>query len=201
MKKIKQLLKIVPLVICAYAGSAQALVIHFNPAAGMDARALAGFQAAADRWSSVLHDNVQVNLDINFSALGAGILGSTGSTRGSISYGGFRDALAADATSMDDWNAVSHMSTSSCLNVMMNGTNINPNGVGNGATFVDNNCNANNKTVRMTLANARALGLAAAVDNVRDGTVIGVAIIINKSCTASYTIWVDVGTVHHHVQA
>lgn len=171
MKKIKQLLKIVPLVICAYAGSAQALVIHFNPTAGMDARALAGFQAAADRWTNILHDDVQVNLNINFSALGAGILGSTGSTRGTISYDGFRNALIADASSMDDMNAVSHLSGSSCMNVMMNGTNINPAGVGSGATFVDSNCNANNSTVRLTWANARALGLTAAKDGTVDGSV------------------------------
>ncbi|QNA90477.1 hypothetical protein G4G28_21815 [Massilia sp. Dwa41.01b] len=92
MKTIKKIAKVLPLLVCAYAGSAQALTIKFNHAADMDARALAGFQAAADNWSRVLHDNVTVNLNIGFSALGPGVLGSTGSTRGTVSYDAFRDA-------------------------------------------------------------------------------------------------------------
>ncbi|HEX9172741.1 MAG TPA: NF038122 family metalloprotease [Telluria sp.] len=171
MKNLKKLIKFAPLLVCAYASSAQALVINFAYAPDMDARALAGFQAAANRWSSVLHDDVSVNLNIGFSQLGAGILGSTGSTRGTIAYDDFRNALAADAWGATDQAAVAGLSQSSCLNVLMNGTNVNPNGAGSGTPFLDNNCNANNRTIRMTWANARAVGLTAAHDSVIDGSV------------------------------
>jgi hypothetical protein len=171
MKNLKKFFKIAPLLVFAYASSAQAMVINFAHAADMDVRALAGFQAAANRWTSVLHDDVSVNLNIGFSALGAGILGSTGSTRGLISYDGYRDALAADAWGQTDTTAVSHLSQASCLNVMMNGTNVNPNGIGSGTPFLDNNCNANNSTIRLTWANARALGLTDAHDSTVDGSV------------------------------
>jgi hypothetical protein len=172
MKNLKKLIKTVPFLVCAFAAtSAQALVINFNYAPDMDPRALSGFQAAANNWSAVLHDPVTVNLNIGFSALGAGILGSTGSTRGTISYDGYRDALAADAWTATDRAAVAGLSKSSCLNVYMNGTTSNPNGANSSTPWLDNDCDANNKTIRLTWANARALGLTAASDSVVDGSV------------------------------
>jgi hypothetical protein len=171
MKNLKKIFKIAPFLALAFAGSAQALVINFNHAANMDANALAGFQAAANRWSAVLHDDVTVNLNIGFSALGPGILGSTGSKRGFLDYSEYRDALVADAWGATDKAAISHLSQSSCLNVYMNGTNGNPNGAGSGTPFLDNDCDANNQTISLTWANARALGLTAAHDSIVDGSV------------------------------
>lgn len=171
MKNLTKLIKIVPLLACAFAGSAQALTIKFTHAADMDTRALAGFQAAADLWSARLHDNVQVNLNIGFSALGPGVLGSTGSTRVTTSYDNYRNALVKDAWGKNDKAAVSGLSQSSCLNVYMNGTGVNPNGVGSATPFLDNNCNANNQTIRLTTANAKAAGLRDAFNPVSDGSV------------------------------
>jgi hypothetical protein len=54
---------------------------------------------------------------------------------------------------------------------MMNGTGVNPNGVGSATPFLDNNCNANNSTIRLTTANARAVGLLGANDPLIDGSV------------------------------
>ncbi|MDQ1817975.1 NF038122 family metalloprotease [Massilia sp. CCM 9210] len=171
MKTLKRLLKIAPVLLCAYAGSAQALVINFTPAPGMDPLALAGFQAAATRWTNVLHDNVQVNLNIGFMELEPGVLGSTGSTRELFSYDDYRKALAKDAWSISDKTAVANLSKSSCLNVIMNGTGTNPSGIGSATPFLDDNCDDNNSNIRMTRANARALGLAGAKDDVSDGEI------------------------------
>jgi hypothetical protein len=171
MKNLKKLIKTVPFLVCAFATSAQAMVINFSYAPDMDPRALAGFQAAANNWSAVLRDPVTVNLNIGFSALGAGILGSTGSTRGTVSYDTYRNALAADAWGANDQAAVAGMSKNSCLNVYMNGTGVNPAGTGSATPFLDANCNANNKTIRLTTANARAVGLLGANDPLVDGSV------------------------------
>ncbi|MCA1856650.1 NF038122 family metalloprotease [Massilia oculi] len=171
MKTLKTLLKIVPLLAMACAGSAQALTINYNYAADMDARALAGFKEAAKRWSSVLRDDVQVNLDIGFRLLDPGVLGSTGSTRGTLSYAGFREAMIADAKSSADKIAVANMPKGPCMSVMMNGTNVNPAGAGSAQTFVDKDCDANNSTIRMTWANARALGLVPDSDTRSDGAI------------------------------
>ncbi|WP_288380875.1 NF038122 family metalloprotease [uncultured Massilia sp.] len=171
MKNLKKLLKLVPLMAVAYGGSVQALEFKFTYDPSMDQRALAGFQAAADLWSSAFTDKVTVNLNIGFTALGTGILGSTGSTRYVSSYDNFRNALKNDISTPFDQKAVSGMSTKSCLSVVMNGTAVNPNGVGSATPFLDNNCNANNNTIRMTQANARALGLYTAQDNASDGNI------------------------------
>lgn len=79
--------------------------------------------------------------------------------------------MAADAKSGTDKKAVANLPTGSCLSVLMNGTNVNPAGVGNAATFLDNDCDANNSTIRMTLANARALGLYAPAGGLVDGNI------------------------------
>lgn len=172
MKTLKTWLKIAPLLLCAYAGSANALVINMIPAAGMDPNAVAGFHAAANRWTSVLRDNITVNLNINFSTLPNGVLGSTGANRDiAYFYSAFGNALQADAKSQADAFAVSNMATGPCMSILMNGTTSNPNGANSSQTFVDNNCNLNNQAIRPTRANARALGLYAAHDNTIDGSV------------------------------
>jgi len=171
MKNLKKIFKMAPLLACAFAGSADAMVINFTYAPDMDARALSGFQAAANRWSAVLHDDVQVNLKIGFSQLAPNVLGSTSSTRGTVSYDDYRNALIADAWGATDQMATANLSKSSCLNVYMNGTGVNPNGVGSAKPFVDNDCDANNSTIRMTSANARAVGLLDAYDPLSDGSV------------------------------
>lgn len=45
----------------------------------------AGFQIAANYWGSILTNNATINLQVGTSSLGAGIIGSTGSTRADVS--------------------------------------------------------------------------------------------------------------------
>lgn len=172
MANLKNLLKIIPLLACAYAGSAQALVISYSyDPAKMNEQALAGFNAAAQRWSSVLKDDVQVNLNIGFSTLGQNILGSANSSMYGTSYSEYRNALIKDARGATDGAAVAGLPTGPCLKVMINGMTNNPNGANSATPFVDEECGANNESIFMTLANARAAGLYAARDNVTDGRV------------------------------
>ena len=71
----------------AVCGPANAVVfnLHDTGGAAEGTGARLGFDIAAAYWSSVLKDNVTVNLDIGFRSLGEGILGSTGSSTGSCS--------------------------------------------------------------------------------------------------------------------
>jgi len=50
----------------------------------MSVQAVAGFNLAAQRWSSLLSDNVTVNLNIGFSSLGPGILGQLATCDGTL---------------------------------------------------------------------------------------------------------------------
>src|ERR1700712_1106365 len=100
-----------------------------------------GFDIAAAYWASVLTDNVTIRLNIGFSQLGAGILGSTGSARSLLSITQYYTAAAADVTSALDAQAVASLPT--------RGVGINTNtGLSGSVTAIANNfangVNANN---------------------------------------------------------
>lgn len=137
----------------------RALVINLNPAAGMSAQAIAGFQAAANLWQAILLDPVTVNIDIDFTALGAGILGSTNVTDALYGYGAVNGALVGDATSADDGIATANLPGGAAVNAVMNETSDNPNGFGSPTPYVDDDGGANNANLRISNANAKALGL------------------------------------------
>jgi hypothetical protein len=138
-----------------------ALTFNFTPAAGTSQQAIDGFRTAGSLWSSLFTDNVTVNININFTALSRGVLGETGSNNRSFSYSQVYNALRNDRSSADDNLAVNSLSTKSTFNMLLNRTANNPNGRGSATPYLDNDGDANNKTMRMTSANAKALGLIA----------------------------------------
>jgi hypothetical protein len=139
-----------------------ALTFNFSPAAGTSQQALDGFTSAGNLWSSILTDNVTVNVNINFTALGAGTLGETGSSYQSYNYSQVYNALKNDRTSANDNTAVNSLSSGSTFNLLVNRTANNPNGYGSATPYLDNNGDANNRTIDLTSANAKALGLQGA---------------------------------------
>jgi len=149
----------------------RALTFNFVPSAGTSQAAINGFAAAGARWSSLFTDNVTVNVNIDFSALGVGILGSTGSSQGTTSYTNFKNALAADRTSTADFTAVANLQSGSAFSLLMNRTSNSPFWAGSATTFLDNDGDANNTTVRLTFANAKALGLLSANNTASDASI------------------------------
>jgi hypothetical protein len=138
---------------------ANALTFNFTPAAGTSQLAIDGFRAAGALWSSKFTDNVTVNINIDFTALGAGILAQAGSTRQNFNYGQVYNALNTDKLSGDDNAAVGSLGNGSTFNMLLNRTSNNPNGSGSATPYLDNNGNANNSTINMSSANAKALGI------------------------------------------
>lgn len=143
----------------AVSGASHALTFNFTFVAGTSAQAQQAFIDAGNRWSSLFTDNVTLNMTVGQSSLGAGILASTGSARTAFSYTQFRGALAGDASSAIDAQAVASLPTGSSFGMLINRTSDNPNGAGSATAYLDNNGSANNSTVRITNANALALGL------------------------------------------
>ena len=138
---------------------ASALSFNFTPAAGTSQAAIDGFAAAGARWSSLFTDPVTVNIDINFTALGTGILAQASSTRQEYSYSDVYTALFNDRTSTDDRTAVASLPTGSTFNMLLNRTSNRPTGLDIATPYLDNNGNANNSKVNISNANAKALGL------------------------------------------
>lgn len=130
-------------------------MFHFNAPANVSSQALAGFQAAAKRWSAQFTDNVTINIDIDFTNLGPQVLGATGSTLYVAPYSFLRDALAADAITTDDRQAISNLPSSSTVSFLTNHTAE----CGNcSKPYFDNNGSPNNSELLLSAANVRALG-------------------------------------------
>lgn len=147
----------------------QALIINLTSTGNIDADA--GFRRAADFIESQFIDDVTINIDAGFASLDPGVLGSAGSSRGTISFAGYKAAVAADVTSVDDQIFSDNLPSGVSFSLYTNRTSDNPNGSGSATPYVDNDGGANNTTVRMTFANAKALGLLAADNPDTDATI------------------------------
>ena len=145
----------------ACATASPALNITLNASPGIDPSALTGFQLAANYWQSVMADNVTVNIDVNFSALGPNVLGSTGASLESFAVVDIFDALAADVTTSVDVMAVGSLPPLSALGGLSFLTQKDSE-AGSGIISLDNDLNGteanNNRFLAVTSANARALG-------------------------------------------
>ncbi len=138
---------------------ASALTFNFTPEAGTSQQAIDGFNAAGALWSSVLTDNVSVNINIGFKPLDAGVLGEASSPTQFYNYSQVYSALDRDRSSATDNAAISTLGNGSTFKVLLNRTANNPNGYASATPYLDNNGNANNSTIAMSTANAKALGL------------------------------------------
>lgn len=148
------------LILGGLSGGAHALSFDLTFTAGTSAQEQASFIAAGQMWSDLFADNVTVKLTVGTTTLSSGVLGQAASTRLNYSYDNVRHALTSDAISALDQTAVSNLSTANTFGLLLNRTSNNPNGEGSALTYVDNDGDANNSVVRMTAANARALGLS-----------------------------------------
>ncbi|HET6423306.1 MAG TPA: NF038122 family metalloprotease, partial [Planctomycetaceae bacterium] len=144
--------------------SGNGLQFNLVAAPAMSQQAIDGFQEAADLWSSILRDDIMVNIDIDFTVLGTGILGSTGSTSQGNNLTSVRNALTADAKSLSDASAVANLPSGSTLSLYTS----NPT---TGAAELDNNATGNNSTLDINTANAKAIGLLSASNSASDGSI------------------------------
>ncbi|MCE9589668.1 MAG: DUF3573 domain-containing protein [Planctomycetes bacterium] len=143
-------------------GAAPAGALTFNFTSTGDATADAAFAAAGARWSAILKDPITVNITAGYSALDPNVLGSTTPSQNPYTYSNTRVALISDTTSADDATATANLQAGSGLRLYLNRTSNSPNGSGSATPFVDNDGDANNTTIRMNTANAKALGLLSA---------------------------------------
>jgi hypothetical protein len=143
-------------VIAFFGASSQAqLTFNFLNSTG-NAQADAGFQLAADYWSSQFNDPITVNVTRGFTNLGGSTLGQASSSESGYSFVDFRNAVLGDVTSAADAAFSSSLPSGNAFSVWINGTR---DGI---APHLDNNGGTNNTSVFLTNANAKALGLIAA---------------------------------------
>ena len=165
------------------ARSAQALSFRFDFDRKVPDDFQAAAQEAADVWSSVLKDDVVVDLRIEYTDLSSfgPVLGGAQPGKVKVKYEDYVDALFRDATSANDLSALNSLPLSSegrqIVQSFQPGSQASKGDLksetfaflidgqfGNGSSrsgpsFVDDNRSANNKNVLLTRAQARALGL------------------------------------------
>jgi len=139
--------------------AANALTFNMTFTPESTAADIQAFTQAGQIWSSLLSDEVTINLNVGTATLGAGILAQASSTRVAFNYSSYYAGLSADATSAADSMALGTLSNSSSFGMLLNRTSNNPNGSGSAVAYVDNDGDANNSTIRLTSANAKAVGL------------------------------------------
>jgi hypothetical protein len=148
-------------------GESKALTFNFNYAPDTSPEVMQGFEDAANLWSSLLVDDVTVNIDVRFEPRDPNSLGQFNPSRINVSYEDFYNALLADVTSPDDAIAVANLPQgvrfSTLVNtefdLLINATKDNPDGVGSLEPYVDSDGGCNNRSIRLTTANAKALNL------------------------------------------
>ncbi len=132
---------------------ANALTFNFTPTAATSQQARDGFAAAGNIWSSLFTDNVTINIDINFSDIGAGTLASASSTAYFFDYQRVYNALNSDRTTADDDRAVASLVNGSTYKRLLNHTT---NNTVSGSLTPEL---FNSGDVIINSANAKALGL------------------------------------------
>ncbi len=144
---------------------ANALTFNLNNigGAGVGTNVYAGFSAAAGFWSSVLKDNVVVDIDIGFAPLSPGVLGSTGSNLVGVSTALVLNQLRGDGTSALDAKAIANLPVltgAGGIKVITSGyaNAVTKVGVTASTRLYDTDDSANNISLAITSANAKALG-------------------------------------------
>lgn len=135
--------------------SAQAnVVFNLIPDSGTPQFAINGFNAAAGMWSSVLANNITINLQIGYASLGANVIGETSSSFVEYSYAQTVQALGTHRSSADDYSAFASLQSGSSYTRLVNHTSNNPAGANSATPYLDSM-----DRVGLTTANAKALGL------------------------------------------
>jgi len=135
--------------------AAHALIFEFSPEPGTPQAAASGLSAAGDLLSSIFTDSVNLDIGFRFSLEPPG----AASTLLEFPYQRVREALGVDQTSASDLTAVSNLQSGPALDLLINRTSDNRNGVGSPVPYLDNDGSANNTTIRITASNAKALSL------------------------------------------
>jgi hypothetical protein len=110
-----------------------------------------GFTTAGNIWAGYFHDDMTLNVNIDYPSLGAGTLGSTNIETLGYYYADVRTALQLDQTSVDDLLAASSLPSGPYLSFLTNDAST-------GVLVIDDNDTGNNAVLDVPRANAKALG-------------------------------------------
>ncbi len=148
-----------------FAQRASALTFNYTEGAGITAlrssnptlanQVVSGFAQAGALWSSYLTDPITVNVTIDYTALGTGILGQTAASTTDVTYTAGRADLIADAKTADDLTATASLPNALGRTFYTNDRT--------GARVLDSwnsGTTTDNRNLHITTANAKAIGIS-----------------------------------------
>jgi hypothetical protein len=154
------------------------LIFNISNQGGASPQMMTAFQQAGALWSARISDPITINVRVNAFAQPPGTIATTSSFFDSYSYSSVRSALVARRTSADDFSSTAALQSGPAFSMLINRTANNPAGVVSASPYFDTGLGGpgqagpeNNSTVRMTSANAKALGLTAGNDPGLNGTI------------------------------
>ena len=145
--------------------------LKFNSNATGNAFADRGLEMATQLWASEFEDDISINLHVSFDNLGAAGLAATSAANQLNSYTQFWNAIGNDVSSGDDSTMFNALPTGTTFSLYINRTSEAQGPFGE-TPYVDNNGGENNSSVRLTTANAKALGLREAHDSLTDAAIV-----------------------------
>jgi hypothetical protein len=139
---------------------------------------MTGFAQAGALWSSYLKDPTTINIRVGSSALPAGVIGHSDIFYDPYAYTNVRAAMVGDRLSLDDFSSTDALQPAPVFSMLINRTANNPSGVVSLTPYFDTGLGGpgqagpeNNGTVRMSTANAKALGLTSYDPTLLDGII------------------------------
>src|SRR5690606_2105834 len=124
------------------------------------ANAIAAFTEATRIWDQFINDTITVNIEVGWG-INLDTVTNAFASSPSIpeTYSNVRAALQSDQSSVDDTTAIGALPAGNSFGLLINRTANNPNGSGSATPYLDNNGDANNTTIQVKRANAKAIGL------------------------------------------
>jgi len=158
--------------------TAPAMTFNVTNAAGASPQMVSAFTQATALWSARFNDPIIINIRIDSTNQPAGVAGHTDSFFDPYLYTDVRGALLNDRTTADDLSSTNSLQAGSVFSMLINKTANNPNGVVSATPYFDTGLGGpgqagpeNNNTVRITSANAKAIGLYPADSAGLDGII------------------------------
>lgn len=126
---------------------------------------------ATNSWAAEFQDDITIRLSFGFANLGQDVLSSASPGSQLNSYVEFWNAIGNDVTSEDDITMYNGLPTGTSFSLYINQTQ-EASGSAHDVPYVDSDGGWNNSNVRLTTANAKALGLRSAHAPLIDGVIL-----------------------------
>jgi hypothetical protein len=167
------------LALCGSTASGQLVFTITNDATHpASAQMVAGAQQAAALWSARFNDPITITVRVSAQSQPAGVIAHTDTFYDPYNYANVRSAFVTDRSSGDDISATNALPAGPVFSMLINKTANNPNGVVSATPYFDTGLGGpgqagpeNNSTVRLSSANAKALGLDPGHSIVLDGII------------------------------